>query len=122
MKTILNIKEFNNFCTKLPATTHVIQWGESHVWKVCGKVFAIGGQAEDEHWFTFKVSPWAFEVLKEQPGLRPAPYLASRGLSWIQHYKKPGLSDKQLKDYFRQSYELVLKGVTKKKRIEQGLL
>lgn len=118
----MNIQEFNKFCTKLPATTHVIQWGESHVWKVCDKVFAIGGQDEDEYWYTFKVSPWAFEVLQEQPGLRPAPYLASRGLSWIQHYSKPGLSDKQLKDYFRQSYELVLKGVTKKKRIEQGLL
>lgn len=118
----MNTKAFDNFCSKLPATTHVIQWGESHVWKVCDKVFVIAGFDEDEPWFTFKVSPWAFEVLKEQPGLRPAPYLASRGLSWIQHYAKPGLSDKQLKIYIQQSYELVLKGVTKKKRIELGLM
>ena len=35
--------EFNEFCSALPATSHVIQWGESHVWKVGEKVFAIGG-------------------------------------------------------------------------------
>ncbi len=27
----------------LPATPHVVQWGGSDVWKVGGKVFAIGG-------------------------------------------------------------------------------
>ncbi len=27
----------------LPATTHVVQWGGAHVWKVGGKVFAVGG-------------------------------------------------------------------------------
>src|SRR5690606_27443387 len=35
--------EFNDFCRSLPATTYVVQWGGSHVWKVGGKVFAIGG-------------------------------------------------------------------------------
>lgn len=117
----MNYKTFNNFCRALPATTYVVQWGGCHVWKVAGKVFAIGGLVDDEASFTFKVSPWAFEVLKEQPGLRPAPYLASRGLLWIQHFAKPGLSDKQLRDYLRTSYELVLKGVSKKKRAELGL-
>lgn len=118
----MNYKQFNKYCSELPGTTYVMQWGESHVWKVCGKVFAIGGWVDDEPGYTFKVSPWAFEVLSDQPGLRPAPYLASRGLKWIQHYAKPGLSDKQLKDYLRQSYDLVLKGVSKKKRLEEGLL
>ena len=31
------------FCAALPATSHVVQWGGSHVWKVGGKLFAIGG-------------------------------------------------------------------------------
>jgi predicted DNA-binding protein (MmcQ/YjbR family) len=118
----LNYRQFNAFCKKLPATTHVIQWGGCHVWKVCDKVFAIGGWVEDEPAFTFKVSLGNFEFLKDQPGLRGAPYLASRGLTWIQHYEKPGLSDEQLKHCLRQSYDLVLKGVSKKRRIEEGLL
>ena len=72
---------FNAFCRALPATTYVVQWGGSHVWKVGGKVFAIGGWQIDEPSFTFKVSDIAYEMLKEQPGLRPAPYLASRGMN-----------------------------------------
>jgi predicted DNA-binding protein (MmcQ/YjbR family) len=69
---------------------------------------------------TFKVSDIAYELLKEQPGLRPAPYLASRGLKWIQHYAKPGLSDAALRDYIRQSHAIVAQGLSKKKRIALG--
>lgn len=113
--------EYNAFCQKLPATTHVVQWGGSHVWKVGGKVFAIGGWEDGEASFTFKVSDIAYMVLKEQPGLRPAPYLASRGLKWIQHYARPGLSDDELRDYIRESHEIVAQGLSKKRRAELGL-
>lgn len=112
---------FNRFCGALPGATYVVQWGGSHVWKVGGKVFAIGGWDEKAPAFTFKVSPIAFEMLKAQPGLRPAPYLASRGMSWIQQFSKPGLSDKELKAYLRASYDLVVAGLPKKKRSELGL-
>jgi len=109
--------EFNAFCRALPATTHVIQWGGSDVWKVGGKVFAIASGKNDEPSFTFKVSDIAYEMLKEQPGLRPAPYLASRGMKWIQHFAKPGLSDAALRDYMRQSHFIVSQGLSKKRRI-----
>ena len=39
----MTYEEFNLFCRSLPATSHVVQWGGAHVWKVGGKVFAIGG-------------------------------------------------------------------------------
>jgi predicted DNA-binding protein (MmcQ/YjbR family) len=117
----MTYKEFNKFCRTLRATTYVMQWGGSHVWKVGGKVFAIGGWQEDQASFTFKVSDIAFEMLKEQPGLRPAPYLASRGMKWIQHFAKPGLSDKALRDYIGQSHAIVAQGLSKKKRIALGL-
>lgn len=113
--------EFNTFCRALPATTYVVQWGGSHVWKVGGKVFAIGGWQNAEPSFTFKASEISYELLKEQPGLRPAPYLASRGLKWIQHFEKPGLSDDELRDYVRQSHVIVSRGLSKKTRIELGL-
>ena len=118
----MNYKQFNAFCRSLPATTYVVQWGGSHVWKVGGKVFAIGGLSDGDPSFTFKAGDISYEVLQRQPGLRPAPYLASRGLKWIQHYAKPGLSDAELKDYLRQSYKLVSQGLSKKKRIELGLV
>ena len=117
----MTYQQFNAFCRALPATTHVVQWGGSHVWKVGGKVFAIGGWQDDEPSFVFKVSDVSYEMLKEQPGLRPAPYLASRGMKWIQHFAMPGLSDRALRDYIRQSHQIVAQGLSKKKRIERGL-
>ena len=114
--------QFNAFCRSLPATTYVMQWGGSHVWKVGGKVFAIGGWQEDAPSFTFKVSPLSYEMLKDKRGLRPAPYLASRGMSWIQHYARPGLTDATLKDYIRQSHRIVAQGLSKKRQVELGLL
>ncbi len=117
----LTYEEFNEFCRALPATTYVVQWGGSHVWKVGGKVFAIGGWGDGGPAYTFKASDISYEVLRDQPGLRPAPYLASRGMKWIQHYAKPGLSDGDLKEYLRQSYRLVSRNLTKKKQRELGL-
>jgi predicted DNA-binding protein (MmcQ/YjbR family) len=114
-------EQYNAFCAALPATTHVVQWGGAHVWKVGGKVFAIGGRHDGAPAYTFKVTPVAFEVLKDQPGLRPAPYLASRGMLWIQHYARPGLSDKDLKQYLRQSHVLVSAGLSRKARQALGL-
>ena len=113
--------EYNEFCSALTATTHVVQWGGSHVWKVGGKVFAIGGWADDQPAYTFKTSELSFEILKEQEGLRPAPYLASRGFKWIQDYAQPGLSDEDLQDYIKRSHELVASGLSKKKQRELGL-
>jgi predicted DNA-binding protein (MmcQ/YjbR family) len=117
----MTYEEFNQFCAMLPATTYVVQWGGHHVWKVGGKVFAIGGWQKEEPSFTFKVNDIAYEMLSEQPGLRPAPYLASRGMKWIQHFAKPGLPDDALRDYIRQSHSIVAHGLSKKKRIALGL-
>lgn len=112
----MNRAEFNAFCTTLPATSHVVQWGGSDVWKVADKVFAICGMNKGDDAFTFKASEIAFQVLQGQPGIRPAPYLASRGFKWLQHYQDPGLSDAELIEHFKLSYLLVAQGLSKKKR------
>ena len=114
--------EYNEFCRALPATSYVVQWGDSHVWKVGGKVFAIGGWGEaDKPAFTFKTSDHNFQVLKDQPGFRPAPYMASRGMKWIQQYDLPDSADEELKYYLKESYRLVSLGLPKKKQKELGL-
>lgn len=119
----MTYEEYNDFCRGLPVTTHVVQWGGAHVWKVGGKVFAIGGWNDNDiAAITFKTSDIAFEILKDTPGLRPAPYLASRGFKWIQHYDEPGLSDGELREYIAQSHQLVASGLSKKKQRELGLL
>jgi len=114
--------EFNAFCGSLPVTSHVVQWGGADVWKVGGKVFAIGGWADERiTGITFKVSDLDYEILRDEPGLRPAPYLASRGFKWIQQFELPGLSDVDLKYYLRESHRLASLNLTKKKQKELGL-
>lgn len=114
--------EFSTFCRALPATSHVVQWGGSEVWKVGGKVFAIGGWQKTDHpAFTFKTSELNFDVLKDHPGFRPAPYMASRGMKWIQQYNVSESGDEQLRYYLEESHRIVSLGLTKKKQKELGL-
>ena len=119
----MTYEEFNDFCRTLPATSYVVQWGGSHVWKVGGKVFAIGGWGDaDKPAFTFKVSEHDFYFLSEQqPGYRPAPYMASRGMKWIQQYDASITEDSELKEYLKASHYIVSLGLTKKKQKELGL-
>lgn len=118
----MTYEEFNDYCRSLPATTYVVQWGCSHVWKVGGKVFAIGGWEKiDEPAFTFKTSDVIFDFLKDEEGFRGAPYMASRGMKWIQKYKTGKGKDEELKDYIKESHRLVSLGLTKKRQKELGL-
>ena len=118
----MTLDEYNGFCALLPRATHVVQWGGAHVWKVGGKVFAIAGwNRGDALGVTFKCSPMSFDVLREQPGLRPAPYLASRGMSWIQRQNAESMDDDALKDYLRESHRLVASKLTRKMRQQLGL-
>ena len=114
-------EEFNVYCSELKATSHVVQWGNSDVWKVGPKLFAVGGWAEGRDAFTFKVGDIAWEVLRDSPGIRPAPYLASRGMKWLQVYEADAMSDDSLKDLLKDSYDLVVAGMTKKARADLGL-
>jgi len=112
---------FNAFCQSLSHTTYVNQWGGAHVWKVGGKMFAVLFPEPDK-WagITFKASDMSFEMLKQEPGCRPAPYFASRGMKWIQWYSAESLGAKELKAYLRGSYDLVVAGLPKKLRAEIG--
>jgi predicted DNA-binding protein (MmcQ/YjbR family) len=117
----MTLDEYDAFCRSLPATTYVVQWRGAHVWKVGGKVFAIGRERGDEATITFKANEVAYEMLLGEPGLRPAPYFASRGMKWIQLFAKSVMSDDELRGYLRQSYVLVGQGLPKTIRMELGL-
>lgn len=112
--------EFNQFCKALPATTYVVQWGNSHVWKVGGKVFAIGGWSDNKQpAFTFKTSDLNYGFLSECDGYKPAPYFANRGMKWIQQFEAS--QDKDLTYYLTESHRLVSLSLTKKKQRELEL-
>ena len=122
----MNLAAYNSFCAKLPHTFHVVQWDDAHVWKVGGskgKVFAIASSWEGRSLdITFKCSQLTFDLLKDQPGLRPAPYLASRGLIWLQRQTPETVDDAALKDYLRESHRLAALNLSKRVQRELGLL
>lgn len=123
----MTLDEYNLFCKAQAHTSHVVQWGGAHVWKVGrakqSKVFAIAGWQDDEDqlFVTFKTSEHDYEILRNIEGCRPAPYLASRGMKWIQRMTDVVLSDIELEEYILESYRLVSLNLTKKLQKELNL-
>jgi len=115
-------EQFNQFCKSMLATTYIIQWGNAHVWKVGGKVFAIGGwQKNDQPAFTFKTSDLNFGFLSKSDGYQPAPYFANRGMKWIQQTESSAQKNEELQYYLKESHRIVSLGLTKIKQKELGL-
>jgi len=108
----MRLDEFDLFCAALPGATLVIQWGDSHVYKVGGKVFAMGAGPSQggEAAFTFKTSPVAFEVLVEAGRARRAPYLP-RG-NWLQ-VGGGAMGEEELTGYIRQAHAIIAAGLPK---------
>jgi predicted DNA-binding protein (MmcQ/YjbR family) len=106
----MTLQDFNDYCASLPHSFHVVQWGGVHVWKVGGakgKMFALAFPAlQKQLAITFKVSAMSYDIMKDQPGLRPAPYLASRGMTWIQRVDNRTLDDAGLAAYLAESQRL----------------
>jgi hypothetical protein len=64
--------EFNAFCRTLPVATYVVQWAG----RMSGKSVAKSSQSQVRR-MTNRAFPSSerhcYEMLKDQPGLRPAP-------------------------------------------------
>jgi predicted DNA-binding protein (MmcQ/YjbR family) len=119
----MNLQHFNDYCGSLPHTFHVVQWGGVHVWKMGGakgKMFALAfPELQKQLAITFKVSPMSYDIMKDQEGLRPAPYLASRGMTWIQRVNSKTLDDEGLQAYLRESHRLC--GLALPKNVQEKL-
>lgn len=127
----MNRKTFDSYCASLPATTHVVQWGGTSVWKVGGKIFAVcSGWGRDDPVYDgavkpardrigFKCSNLSYDILRQQPGIVPSPYLARA--KWVQVRSEDALSDTDLKAYIEQAHSIISKKLTKKQRKLLGL-
>ena len=114
--------EFDQFCATLPAVTNVIQWGNSTVWKVGGKIFAIcsyWGAGEKDR-ISFKCSDMSYQILCEQPDIIPAPYLARA--KWVQIQNEEAMSDSEIREYIQHAHQIIAGKLTKAKQRELGLL
>jgi predicted DNA-binding protein (MmcQ/YjbR family) len=98
----------------LPATSKVVQWGASDVFKVGGKVFAIGG----DDGVSFKVTEIAFEVLTSDGLGRQAPYCAKG--QWV-NIALERLEPDDARDWLATAHGLIAAKLTRKARAELGL-
>ena len=108
---------FDKAARALPGATMDVQWGEDHIYKVGGKMFAgvDGGYTN----CSFKVSDIAFEALTESGRARPAPYMARA--KWVMFDDMAALDAAEVADWLKTSHGLVAAKLTRKQRAEIGL-
>ncbi|MCP8885353.1 MmcQ/YjbR family DNA-binding protein [Devosia sp. XJ19-1] len=102
----------------LPGVTFVDQW-EAHIAKVGGKVFCLLSDAAP-HRLVFKCGEDSFDILTSLDGVAQAAYFAKR--KWVSVEAGSELREADLLAYITRSHGLVAAGLTKKLRVELGIL
>jgi predicted DNA-binding protein (MmcQ/YjbR family) len=106
-------------CLSFPQATENVQWGNDLVFKVAGKMFAVMAlEGPVKYIMSFKCTEEQFNDLIEQEGIDPAPYMARN--KWVGIERFEVLSDKELKDLLRNSYDMVVERLPKKMREQLG--
>jgi predicted DNA-binding protein (MmcQ/YjbR family) len=117
----LSTKALHDFLAGLPGAALSVQWGDEHVYKIAGKMFAVlRPPSHKATSVTFKASEESFAILTALPGIVPAPYLARA--KWVQLDRPGRLPATDLKAYLAKSHKLVAAGLSKKARHEIGLV
>jgi predicted DNA-binding protein (MmcQ/YjbR family) len=114
----MNVDWVRTHCLSLRHTTEEILWGDDLVFKIGGKMYAVVvlGAASHKVVMSFKCTPEVFAELVERPGIIPAPYSARS--HWVALEREDALPRAEIKRRIRDSYELVLATLTKKKQAE----
>lgn len=112
---------FDAYCGSLRSTSHVEQWGGASVWKVGGKIFALCSRwgAGPHERISFKCSDLTFQILCEQDGIVPAPYLARA--KWVQIENPDAMQDDDLKRYIEAAHGIIAAKLTKAQRKALGI-
>jgi predicted DNA-binding protein (MmcQ/YjbR family) len=105
-------------CRAMPGATQDIKWGNSTVFAVGRKIFAISSPGGPFGTLAFKVDDARFLELTDRPGIVPAPYLARA--KWISVSAPHAFDDQTLEQLLQRSYQLVFAKLTKKLQREIG--
>src|SRR5688572_17547032 len=101
----MNIEQLRTFCLALPGTTEDIKWGNDLCFNVGGKMFTVTSADSSDGGVSLKTTPEKFADLTEQDGIRPAHYVAR--YHWITIEDLNAVSQSDLKELIRESYQLV---------------
>jgi predicted DNA-binding protein (MmcQ/YjbR family) len=111
----MNIEEFREFCLSLPATSEDLPFDEtSLVFKVGKKMFALT-DLEGPFWINLKCDPAkAIELREQHPAVRPGYHMSKKHWNTIE--VDGSVSDDLIRQWTKDSYDLVVKGMTRKER------
>lgn len=110
----MDVAGLKTVCLALPGATENIQWRQTRVFKVGGKMFACSGIGAAGR-YSFKAEQSRFLELTDQPGIAPAPYLARA--HWIQiDPTLCRLPPGEIKKLVLRSYDLVVSRLAKKQQ------
>lgn len=117
----MNIESFRSYCLAKRGVTEDTPFGpDTLVLKVFGKMFTLTDLNTFEY-IALKVEPENGVALREQyTSVVPAYHMNKR--HWINVRMDGAISDKLVKKWIDESYDLVVKGLTKKdrERLENG--
>ena len=114
----MNVDWVRAHCMALPHTTEEILWGDDLVFKIGGKMYAVVvlGESTRKVVMSFKCTPEVFAELVERPGIIPAPYSARS--HWVALEREDALPRAEITRLIRNSYDLVVAKLPKKKQAE----
>jgi predicted DNA-binding protein (MmcQ/YjbR family) len=110
-------EELHAAAMALPGATMNVQWGDDHIYKVAGKMFAGTDGAYSN--LSFKATDIAFEALTASGRARPAPYMARA--KWVMFDDLAALDADEVRGWLATSHELVAAKLTRAQRKELGL-
>jgi predicted DNA-binding protein (MmcQ/YjbR family) len=111
----MNIEEFREYCLSLPATSEDLPFDEtSLVFKVGKKMFALT-DLEGPFWINLKCDPAkAIELREQHPAVSPGYHMSKKHWNTIE--VDGSVSDDLIRQWTKDSYDLVVKGMTRKER------
>src|SRR5256885_14617598 len=113
----MDIESVRKFCLSLPYVSEDVQWESDLLFRVGNKMFAVAAlDPASDHRMSFKCTPETFAELTERNGIVPAPYVAR--YHWVALERFDVLPEKELKALLRNSYDLVIEKLPKKKKAE----
>lgn len=113
----MNIEEFRDYCLTKKGVTEGFPFDETTlVFKVMGKMFAATG-IENFNRVNLKCDPeLAIELREQFPEVQPGYHMSKK--HWNSIYTDGSLSNDHIYEWIDMSYELVVKGLTKKQKLE----
>ena len=109
----MNIEEYRDFCMSMKGVTEEFPFDEQTlVFKVMGKMFALT-DVDDFESINVKCEPEkALELREQYPGVKPGYHMNKK--HWNTVMANAGIPDTLLMQWTRDSYDLVVAGLSRK--------